>query len=352
MYRIRKFKINFRNKMTLKYPDLLKMEILNLYNTRNKHSNLKIDELKKKLSSSPEVQSFDKISIFCAGSYARLEASEYSDIDLFFISSKPTKEYEDNYRVPKIKLMSSVIQIGDELGFPKFSNDGQFLHIIHVNDILENLGGSLDDYKNNFTARLLMLLESKPLHGDIIFKEINNSIINSYFRDYPGHESTFRPNFLLNDIVRFWKTLCLNYENKRNSTSEDDSVIIKQKIKNFKLKYSRMLTCYASIAYLTSIPAGIQVEDVSKMTDYSPMQRLLLVQDYIKDATPHIKEVVDSYHWFLERTNVPENDLIEYFSDKDRKTDAFKKSQQFGDQIFNILKRIDEKNDVFRYLVI
>jgi len=45
-----------------------------------------------------------------------------------------------------------------------FSNDGEFLRILYLEDMLEQLGGREDDYLNYFTARMLLLLESKPLY--------------------------------------------------------------------------------------------------------------------------------------------------------------------------------------------
>lgn len=329
----------------------LKPDLQNLYEIRAAHARAKLSSLQTSLSKSQHVANFDDVTIFCAGSYARLEASEASDIDLFFISSKPRGAYAE-YNVPIIRMMADIVGIGDDLGFPKFSNDGQYLQILHSADMLEKLGGSEDDYTNNFTARLLMLLESEPLHREDIFNSIISEIIESYFRDYPGHESSFRPNFLINDIVRFWKTLCLNYENKRNQRDDDAQKIIKQKIKNFKLKYSRLMTCYASIAYMTSLPIPMKHNDVLSMTRLPPNNRLRTVVENVPDARPAINESLELYHWFLERTGSSESELYEYFSDEERRRDAFSRANMFGDKMFEVLRAVDEQNKVFRYLVI
>lgn len=323
-----------------------------LFDSRSSHSEAKLRSLRSSISKEKEVSDFPDITIYCAGSYARHEASQHSDIDLFFISNRSKEDYGGMYRVPQIRLMSSIVKTGDELGFPKFSNDGQFLQIIHLDDVLNHLGGIHDDYENFFTARLLMILESKSIYGDLVYDDCMNQIISSYFRDYPGHESEFRPNFLINDIVRFWKTLCLNYEHKRNQPTELETKKLKQKIKNFKLKFSRMMTCYASIAYLTSLDSPIREDAVKEMTQLTPANRLRSVVRFMPNTKQAINHAMEKYHWFLERTNVSEDELLDYFSDEGRRTEAFQRSKEFGDSIYQVLKIIDSENDTFRYLVV
>lgn len=323
-----------------------------LFDLRAAHSETKIDDLRSSFAKSGEISGFPHVAIYCAGSYARLEASSFSDIDLFFVSQRDKEEYTDGYNVPMIRMMSNVIRIGDSLGFPKFSNDGQYLKILHVSEILDNLGGNLDDYKNHFTARLLMMLESNPIFDDESYNRIINLIVESYFRDYPGHEENFRPIFLINDIIRFWKTLCLNYENKRNQRDVTDDKKIWQKIRNFKLKYSRLLTCYASIAYLCSIDVPITQKHVVDMINMTPSNRLRSVMIGVPSAQSAINAALDGYHWFLERTNVDEAALFEYFSDENNRSEAFGRASIFGDQVYDVLREIDIKNNSSRYFVI
>ena len=43
------------------------------------------------------------------------------------------------------------------------------------------------------------------------------SIVASYWRDFAGHEAEFVPGFLANDILRMWRTFCVNYEARTSS---------------------------------------------------------------------------------------------------------------------------------------
>lgn len=323
-----------------------------LFEDRAAYSIAKLKQLNSSLANAPAVDAFPEIAIFCAGSYARHEASEHSDIDPFFITTQDRNYFNEEYRVPKIRMMSEIISIGDRLNFPKFSNDGQFLRVLHLPDILAHLGGDEDDYRNYFTSRLLLILESRPLYGEEIYKRVLDEVLESYFRDYPSHTDDFHVRFLLNDIVRFWKTLCLNYENRRNNRASTESEKVKRKVRNFKLKFSRLLTCYASIAYLSSLETPVTKTDVVAMTQLTPMQRLDAVAKRVPDIEPFVQRATDEYRWFLAQTGQSAPDLHQCFADKGFRADAFNRAERFGDEIFKVLSEIDKTSSVFRHLVI
>lgn len=79
-------------------------ELNHLYEIRAQHSKTKLVSFISAIANSPEIKAFENISIYCTGSYARLEASEHSDIDLFFITDKGREEFGDNYNVPYISI--------------------------------------------------------------------------------------------------------------------------------------------------------------------------------------------------------------------------------------------------------
>ena len=64
-----------------------------------------------------------------------------------------------------------------------------------------------------------MLLESKPLFNETLYDSQMDEIVGLYFRD-DVDRSSFKPLFLLNDLLRFWRTLCLNYEIIRNDKTK------------------------------------------------------------------------------------------------------------------------------------
>ncbi|WP_298435966.1 hypothetical protein [uncultured Jannaschia sp.] len=242
--------------------------------------------------------------------------------------------------------------MADKLEFPKFSNDGEYLRVVQKDDILTNLGGRDDDHLNFFTTRMLLLLESRCVHGEHVYLRIVEDVIASYFRDYPDHKQEFSPTFLINDILRFWKTLCLNYEHRRNQPNDGSTKRIKQKTKNFKLKFSRMLTCFGSVALIVANRNCFRKPDLVSMCKNTPRQRLETACEGRLSTQGNLSAAFDLYDWFLEETDVPESDLMDKFQSTDYKRVAFSKADEFGDHIFSIISDIAGETDYMRYLVI
>ncbi len=174
---------------------------------------------------------------------------------------------------------------------------------------------------------------------------------------------------LLNDICRFWKTLLLNYENKRRFksaeaakdpqnnklSSEQEEAKIKQKVRNFKLKYSRMTTCFATIAALASQDGKIDAGSVLELTKRSPYERLALIPERMPIATGVISDILDSYAWFLNQTGLRTATLDKKFSNEKQREEMFARAKEYGDLMFQLLSLIDVQRPdlkLFRNLVI
>ncbi len=179
---------------------------------RRKYCDERIKVLREKVDHIEEAKGQKSYCIYATGSYARSEAAESSDLDLFFLHSQkdPVKN------ISKTLIDASLIGIQREMNLPEFSGDGKFLEIHFAEDMINLLGSREDDFRNFFSARMLLLLESKPIHNDRYYNSVLSKIIDAYYRDFHDHERNFQPLFLVNDIIRFWKTLCLNYEQARH----------------------------------------------------------------------------------------------------------------------------------------
>jgi predicted nucleotidyltransferase len=161
----------------------------------------RLQELQRRISTVRELAEHTNLSIYVTGSYGRLEAHSGSDLDLFFISDGDTAVD----RTTKILIDAELIRMASGMGFPPFSNDAQYLEKHSLNEMLDKLGGAEDDFKNFFTARMLLLLESRPVYGEAAYKRILTEIIGAYFRDYHDHTGDFRPLFLVNESSAFGK---------------------------------------------------------------------------------------------------------------------------------------------------
>ncbi len=115
-------------------------------------------------------------------------------------------------RLDEICIKADLIEATRRCGIPEFSGDGKYLAHYSVRELTKTLGTREDDAENTFTARLLLLLESRPLLGSQVYKEITEDVIAAYWGEYEEHKSEFMPAFLANDILRLWRTFCVNYE--------------------------------------------------------------------------------------------------------------------------------------------
>jgi predicted nucleotidyltransferase len=120
----------------------------------------KIHEIKDRIGTLEAISNFSSLSIYVTGSYGRLEASEYSDLDIFFIH----KGSENEQRVSNIEktlLDAELIKMCRDMGFPEFSGDAKYLNIHYLDDLLEYLGSPVDDYKKLFYCSYAVIIRKR-----------------------------------------------------------------------------------------------------------------------------------------------------------------------------------------------
>ncbi len=296
----------------------------------------------------------DKACAYITGSVARGDASAHSDLDVFIVS-KGTKQDPTLKTLDEILVKADLIQATRKLGFPPFSGDGEYLTRHVVSELRDALGKPHDDSSNTFTARLLLLLESKPLLGKDIYEEVIDDVIAAYWKDYPDHKGQFQPAFVANDILRMWRTFCVNYEARTSSIPPARKA--KRKLKNFKLKHSRLLTCYSALLYLLAVyveRATVGPEDVRHMVSLSPTERLewLLQNSRWTPAYPALQGLLSRYEEFLKKTDAPEEEIVQNLLNDTYGTEYLKFDTRFGDMVWQALYLIGNGNPFFRMLVV
>lgn len=327
--------------MTKEFPQFTK---------RRNFSQKRLATLADRVHKIKELQNHTDLCVYATGSYARGEASKHSDIDLFFVHAGSGEDPVS--KLDELRIFARVIDIGSDMKFPTFSNDGEFLEIIYSEQLLKMLGGREDDYHNFFTARMLLLLESVPLVNEPLYNDILDRVVQSYFRDYPNHPKEFRPIFLINDIIRFWKTLCLNYEHRRNQPKKDKLTKRKQQVKNFKLKFSRLMSCFGTVVAICAADAPINRDFVVGLTSKVPLDRFRDAVEHDALLKPIVADVLRDYDWFMKNTSLSTEELMSQFDSTPRKVELFRRADAFGLNVFSVLDRVARKNNYNRYLVV
>jgi predicted nucleotidyltransferase len=286
----------------------------------------------------------DNACVYITGSFARGEASAHSDLDLFIVS-QGTRKDPTLSRLNEILVKADLIESSKRLGLPEFSGDGQYLTHHTDKELIGTLGQPEDDVNNTFTARLLLLLESTPLIGKSAYLKITSDVVASYWRDYEDHRNDFMPAFLGNDILRMWRTFCVNYEARTQSAPPEKKA--KRKLKNYKLKHSRLLTCYSALLYLLAVFSKnrtVSPTDAVEMISLTPTERLewLLRQSELEKAHLSIHNLLKKYEEFLGNTDASEKDMVTLFLDKRKSKERLDSAYQFGDLVYDVFETIGE----------
>ncbi len=320
---------------------------------RRKETDNRIAQLRLELKDAEKLCS-NVACVYMTGSFSRGEANRYSDLDLFIVGK--VKGRERALRgLNEILIKSELVRATRKLGIPDFSGEGAYLAHYTVDEIVSTLGKPEDDVNNTFTARLLLLLESRPLLGESIYPEVIDKVVQAYCKDYQDHAKDFVPGFLANDILRMWRTFCVNYEARTQSAPPTKKA--KRKLKNFKLKHSRLLTCYSALLYLLVLflrNKTVSPEDIVRMTTLTPTERLewLSLQPEAAKARKKVKDLVGLYEEFLSCTDASERELVKQLMDRKTSKEFFQSAYRFGDLVFEVLQTIGNGNKFHRLLVV
>lgn len=320
----------------------------------------KIKKLKKHLSRSDNFLG-SNACVYSTGSFGRHEAGENSDLDVFIVSrpisicNGSSIEQASALRLlDEICLKAALIKATKELSIKEFDGDGRYLVHYTTHDLIANLGSPDDDAANTFTARLLLLLESAPLAGEEVYGAIIDDVIGAYWKDYNDHKHNFVPAFLANDILRLWRTFCVNYEARTNSDTTEKN--IKRRQKNYTLKHSRLLTCFSGLLFLLAtfkINKTVRPDDVKRMVSLSPTGRLewMLREGKLSDASNEISDILERYERFLVAKS-DDNKFRQMFETSEDTKQNMADAQAFSESVFIAINKIGENNIFHRLLLV
>jgi hypothetical protein len=152
--------------------------------------------------------------------------------------------------------------------------------------------------------------------------------------------------------------MCLNYEHKRNRRFSGIGLSEKEKeqkkketyIKNFKLKFSRKLTCYSFLIKLIWFEGVISPNQLFEITQQTPLERLksLLIHEEI---TSEVEQALELYGWFMGKTQTNPEELLLWIGDNTNRDEAFGKSRIFAKCLYEIMIKTKSKEKLMYFLV-
>jgi hypothetical protein len=320
--------------------------------TRREESEVGLARVRKEAGSRlSSIVGDEPLAIYVTGSFGRLEARfpKGSDLDLFFLYGPDDRSHRAHpSQLTWFELAGELIRIARELEFEEFSRDGAFLQVHNVWHIGKQLGSQHEDAENGFTARLLLLLESRYVLNEDLYERFMQETIGFYYGDYDANRGTFRPTFLINDILRFWRTLCLNYEHKRNrKRSEDGSDDphaawrADSALDNLKLRFSRLSTCYSMVIALAAEPTPVGPERVLELCRTAPTDRWAIAAEHaspsaIVEARSKREQILEGYDYFLGLV-ADEDALRERLTSHAERESTRRKAGDFGQVVSEFL---------------
>lgn len=255
-------------------------------------------------------------TVIVTGSLGRGEASRDSDADWVLLVDGPSDT--DHARLARA--------IGDRIRqvVPKDPGPtGTFGDIVVSHDLVHYIAGTRDS-NINLTRRMLMLAESRAITNPLVRQRVIRNVLARYVlhdRAVKSAKTKGRynriPYFLLNDVVRYWRTVATDYASKKWERDGKGWAT-----RNIKLRFSRKLIfIWGLVASLTAElfdssslgEAGNEEEHlillselIREQTDVTPLELLARVaaQPGVRPQTA--KRIFDAYDQFIAALSDPD----------------------------------------------
>jgi hypothetical protein len=160
-------------------------------------------------------------TVVLTGSWGRHEVTSESDDDFIVV-------FEGNLAED---ARPSVEEVAGVLGGPAPGAEDIFGQPVALDDLREKIGRDLDT-NANLTRRMLFILESVAVCGEDVHARARTALLAGYL---DANVKDYRPpRFLLNDLVRYWRTIAVDFESKMRARKGEG-----WGLRNAKLRLSR-----------------------------------------------------------------------------------------------------------------
>ena len=296
-------------------------------------------------------------TVYVTGSAGRGDMGPASDLDPYVVrvDGAVSKTHAD-------KIEGALSGALAKVGLPGLDGDGKYARLVTGSSLFDHLGSPEDDSTGALTKRMLLLLESQPLVRPEAYDRLLELTIDAYWANADRHPDHYLPIVLVNDIVRYWRTVLLNHESRLREKSQKETLspeeaLALRRYSSYKLRVPRCLSCFSALAYLLARtptePAHISREDVERMVRLSPLERLEELLDFPATPGDTVSALRDRYVGFLERTEGGKTVLTDSLMSDRRAVEAVsREGTEFTEHMFDLIQTLGGGRKLHRAIVV
>jgi hypothetical protein len=237
------------------------------------------------------------------GSMARYECTVGSDADwTMLVDGQAKTDHPETAHILENLMKKTNLQDPGK--------SGMFGQITFSHSIIHYVGGQ-DDTNHNLSRRILLLLESRKVllsETDSIAGSAHQRVVRGIIEQYIDNDSGFFgtsgkenvPRFLLNDIIRYWRTLCVDFASKQKKQPDANWAL-----RNIKLRMSRklifvkgLLMCFKSFRNEEMNQESVK-QSIFNDVQKTPLEYILQELGKFETFERDLVELYSAYNEFL-----------------------------------------------------